>query len=256
MTIQISIHPQKVFRVLCAIIVFLVIMSTLMIAAFYFNRWPEGSPMYQAVKIFWLDTEANLPTLYQALTLLLSAFLLEVISLNAASTGKSYVFHWRLMAIIFFWFGVDEASHIHEVVQALFSQFFRDGILVKHYMPSKILFFIPAILIVVTFVITYIRFLLYLPKRTRWQFILSGAIFVGGALGIEMVSQFFAAVHGKTNMVYGGLSSLEEIMEMVGIAIFIYALLEYLGRHSIKFQIHFSDDLKNPDSDGKFVTGM
>lgn len=239
--LQISVSPRQVFRILFTISVLLTIVSTLMITALYFYRWPEGSPMFNLVKIFWLDAEANVPTLYQSLTLILSGCLLMTISFIAARAKENYVFHWKLMSIIFLYLGFDEGAHIHEVVLELFKQSLQGSLWVQNHISIKLLFFLPEILAVTIFALIYLPFLIYLPRRTRWLFILSGAIYVGGALFMDMAGQYFAHTHGKGNPIYGGLATIEEFMEMFGISIFIYALLNYLSRKSPKFRILFKD---------------
>ncbi len=71
-----------------------------------------------------------------------------------------------------------------------------------------------------------------LPSKTRLGLILSGAIFVGGAIGVEMISaaEYEAAKDaGVRSLQYYLLYSLEEFMEMLGIALFIYYVLDYLA---------------------------
>jgi hypothetical protein len=54
---------------------------------------------------------------------------------------------------------------------------------------------------------------------------------VGGALGMEMVCGYYADAVGQRNLIYGLLASVEEILEMVGVIVFIYALLSYIGSY-------------------------
>lgn len=210
-----------------------------MITALWFKHWPEGSSMFNVCKLFWLDTECNLPTLYQTFALLLSAGLLAVISFIVAMEKENYVFHWKLMSVVFLFLGIDENAQIHEVILEMFSQSLQGNLLLQNKTLITLVCRLPLILGVTFFAFTYMRFLLHLPRRTRWLFILSGVIYVGGALGLEMVSHAYANVHGKHNPIYGGLATVEEFMEMIGIATFLYALLDYLSRRSAEIRIHF-----------------
>lgn len=242
MSLIISISPRKAFRYLCAAIVLLTAMSTLMITFLYFFRWPEGSPMFSAVKIFWLDTEGNLPTLYQTFALLICAGLLALISSITVSEKESYIVHWKIMAVLFFYLGVDEGAHIHEVVMDIFEQELMGILLVQNKTAIMVIVYFLVFLIIIVFVFSYMRFLLHLPRFSRRLFILSGIIYVGGALGLEIIGQFFAIIHSKREPIYGGLATVEEFMEMIGIAIFIYALLNYLSKRSAELRIHFKQD--------------
>ena len=60
------------------------------------------------------------------------------------------------------------------------------------------------------------------------MFITSGAIFVLGAIGFEMLSGWQAEVSGKRTYLYMIFYTCEEALEMTGIAIFIYALLSHI----------------------------
>ena len=67
--------------------------------------------------------------------------------------------------------------------------------------------------------------------------ILSGAIFVGGAVGFEALgglrrtvleNQFLAsALASQPDPIYMALTTVEELLEMLGIALFVYTLLRH-----------------------------
>jgi len=54
---------------------------------------------------------------------------------------------------------------------------------------------------------------------------------VGGALGMEMVGGYYADAVTQRNLTYGLMVCVEEILEMVGVIVFIYALVSYIGSH-------------------------
>jgi len=62
------------------------------------------------------------------------------------------------------------------------------------------------------------------------HFIMAGVIFLTGALGVEMLGAREADVYGYDTVIYGFLYSLEEMLEMLGVVLFIYALLSYLAQ--------------------------
>jgi hypothetical protein len=59
--------------------------------------------------------------------------------------------------------------------------------------------------------------------------ILAGAIYVGGALGMEMAAGVYDERHGYNTATTAVLSTIEETMEMVGLVVFIHALMQYLA---------------------------
>lgn len=76
----------------------------------------------------------------------------------------------------------------------------------------------------------YVRFVFALPKKIRFMFLLSGVIFVAGAIEDEFVGGYWYESYGVANLTYAVITMFEESFEMIGVVIFIYALLSYLGR--------------------------
>jgi hypothetical protein len=93
---------------------------------------------------------------------------------------------------------------------------------------------------VVLFVLAYTRFLFHLPRRTAGLFLLAGATFVGGAIGMEMVSGAHIDA-GGSDRTYTVLVYIEESLEITGVAVFAYALMAYLGSIADSILITFSD---------------
>lgn len=69
-----------------------------------------------------------------------------------------------------------------------------------------------------------------LSKRIRNLFAISGTTFVTGAIGFELLGGRQAFLYGRDNLTFAFLYTCEESLEMVGIGIFIYALLIYLAK--------------------------
>ena len=83
------------------------------------------------------------------------------------------------------------------------------------------------------------NFLFKLPKTTSVSFIIAGIIYLTGLLGIEMVGGYYHELHGKENLTYSLISTLEESLEMLGLILFIRALLDYLSAHFSEITIIF-----------------
>ena len=77
------------------------------------------------------------------------------------------------------------------------------------------------------FVIAYLRFLMHLSLPIRNLFIAAGLIYVGGAIGLEAIGGRHFDLYGK-DAVYQVYTTVEELLEMTGIVVFIYALLEHI----------------------------
>jgi hypothetical protein len=73
----------------------------------------------------------------------------------------------------------------------------------------------------------YFKFLLHLPPQTRRIFLLAAGLYVGGALGVELIHGHYLDLYGK-DLVYALIAAVEELLEMLGIITFLYGLLSYL----------------------------
>lgn len=76
----------------------------------------------------------------------------------------------------------------------------------------------------------------HLPARTRFLFIIAGTTFVSAVQFVEALSY---GILGDSRIVRLGIVVVEETMEMVGIAIFAIALLDYLRTHVREITLRF-----------------
>lgn len=73
-----------------------------------------------------------------------------------------------------------------------------------------------------------------LPARTKWLFVAAGALYVFGAVGMELFYARFEFLYGRENTT-GMLiliTTLEEFFEMMGVMITAYALSSYVSAAS------------------------
>ena len=86
----------------------------------------------------------------------------------------------------------------------------------------------------------YWQFSQHLPHQSRKHFFLAAFLYVGGALIMEMIGSHIAEAEGQQNLLYAMTATLEEIMEMMGVIVFIYGLLCYLRRWFDKLDLEIS----------------
>ena len=156
------------------------------------------------------------------------------IAFSHKKNGKNY-FRWMGLAIIFMFLSVDEITSIHES----FGQAIRAG-----YSVSGFLYFawvIPYGLALTVFLVAYYKFLLGLPKNIMLLFILSGGVFISGAMGVESFGGRHYEIYGNANITYAIFYTIEEFLEMLGIVLFIYTLLTYIVKEFYPLTITTSD---------------
>ena len=174
---------------------------------------------------FYLDAEGNIPTFANALLLFIPALLFGIISAWKNSVKDKFRFHWIGLALIFLLLSFDEASVLHERLIKPMRNFVDAGG-VFHFA-----WVVPGLIVVALFGLTYLMFFLHLDKKFKLLFFFSLAIYIGGVIGGEMVSGYYAANLGQKNYTYAVVASLEESVEMFGCSLIIYSLLEYIKQY-------------------------
>lgn len=215
---DIETSPKAALQILLSIIAFLVIASVAgTIARFGFDQ----TSVFGLIALFDLHSERNIPTLFSSIQLVLASLLLFCIGRQHRSLREPFA-AWIFLAAIFLFLAIDETAVIHE----------RLGEPMRSWInPSGLFFFpwvIPYGIAVLVLFAGFSRFLIRLPKPINTWFLASGAIYVGGALGSEMLSARHKELHGTENLLYALFYTVEETLEMVGIALFVYALLSYI----------------------------
>jgi hypothetical protein len=206
---------------------------------------PLERPVSRHGWLFDLGAEMNVPSWYSSSQLLIAAGLLAVIALGArhAAPGSSSrrnggepdggSLPWVALSLIFVYLSLDEISDLH----GLWRQFtLPDSYRLPGTTDPNYAWVVPGLVLVVALAIAFRRFVLELPARTRRLIVLAGAIYIGGAIGAELVGGLIVNATWN-NTAFLIVSALEEVGEMLGIALFIYALLLHLGGHLIRIQL-------------------
>lgn len=226
---HITISARAVIKTLSVIIGVLITAHSVQIILEYF-RVSEYVPYLD------VDTEGNLPSFYSALAIECCAFLLLLIYVYERKTVGRFRWAWLGLTIIFAFLGLDEATRIHED-----SGDFVEGIID----PSgelNVAWLYPYVTMVVILGILYFRWLLDLPAGTRTRFVVSAIVFLSGAVGMEILGGEFPPVDGDYyTFPYIITYTLEEGLEMLGIALFARALVMHISAFNNPLIVRFSN---------------
>jgi hypothetical protein len=215
---EFRIQPRKIALSLLTFAILLVVAH---IAGAISSHVYHHEQVFGLIDTFDLNVENNIPTFFSTFILVAASALLAVIA--GISTADRYSGHWKWLAIIFLFLGVDEDASLHELLIVPV----RDHLSVAG--PLYFAWVIPYGLAVLVIGLLYLRFVWSLPVRTRWLFIVAGSIYIGGAIGFESAGGWYFSLHGEVeDLPYSLLVAAEEFLEMSGIILFIYALLDYL----------------------------
>lgn len=170
---------------------------------------------------FDLDGESTVVAWFSSLGLAAASLLLLCVARVQRQKGDGDVWPWMLLGFLFALLSLDESIYLHEL----------SIIPLRRYLGASGIFYftwvVPGFIAVLCLGLTYLRFLLRLPRRTARLFIASAAVYVGGALGLELVGGALAQQEGLWGPRYSVAMTLEEILEMIGIGLFLYSLLDY-----------------------------
>ena len=168
-----------------------------------------------------VDYEQNIPTWFSAFVLLLNSVLLAAIASTKKALGNKYVGHWWGLSVIFLMLSLDEVARIHDTVGWWLSPVFRTSGIFTYF------WVVPWSVFVLFVTLTYLRFFFSLPKRVKWLFLSAGGLYVGGALGGEMVLGYMVSESDVADKWWRLEVITEEFLEMTGATVFFYALTGY-----------------------------
>jgi len=214
-------RPWTVTRWLLLIVATLTMLSIIGQSAKHHFGHPE---LKGFVPAFYVDYESNVPTWYSSCALLISAAALAGIATIKTAGAHPFRRHWWMLSLVFVGLSADEVAGFHEYpIDAMREAFGLRGAL--HY--PWVIF---GVLFVLLVVVAAWRLIWSLPGRTRTLFFAAAALYAGGALGVEMLSGLQASLHGEENFLYAMIVTVEEFCEMLGVVVFIHALLDYFQR--------------------------
>lgn len=229
--LEIAISASKILRLLISVV--LVLLAAHLIGQFTIFFLPDYPLRDFFAEQLNLDRELNIPSFYSMLSLLVCAILLAVIAYAKQTAGDRFVRQWIVLSIIFFSLAVDEIMSFHEkITEPLRAALNTSGLLYYAWV-------IPGGVFVLVCLLIFWQFLSALPVKTRQLFILAGIIFITGAIGVELIGGYYAYLHSEQNMTYAVIASIEEVLEMFGVVLFIYGLLAYISSamHGLNIQI-------------------
>ncbi len=193
------------------------------------------------VQLFYVDLEENIPTFYSVLLLLLAALLLALLAVLHARMPGRHALGWTVLSIGFIFMAYDEASSVHEkLIEPM-----RDLLGDRLAGPLYFAWVIPGILLVLLLGLFFLKFLRQLPSRSRRNFLVAAALYLGGAIGVEMAGGYYAELYGMKDLTYGMIATVEEGLEMTGLVVFLWALLDHLADNHPEIRLQIVKKAKN-----------
>ena len=142
--------------------------------------------------------------------------------------------YWFALSGTFAILSLDEAASFHEML----------GWLIWRLLPTSGVFYfawvIPGGLFVIGFALVFSGFLRRLPAETRRNLLVAGAVYVSGALGMELVGGDYFSVDEVPDFTYAMMAIVGESLEMFGTILFLRGLLRHLEKHVGTFAVRLT----------------
>jgi hypothetical protein len=168
------------------------------------------------------DTPHSLTNWLQPTLLLIATGLLVVVAALAKQDADPQWRRWLALAGLFGFMSLDEAVNIDGHVAGFISGQLSTADPLNVLMPFAVIaaalggYFTPL--------------LGRIPRLDAVRFVCCAAIFVGGALGMEIVSQLIGNAAGRNSVHYIFAASVEETLETVGCTLFCLTLGSYVSK--------------------------
>ncbi len=218
--LSLTIRPRTIAAALLSVIAVLSVLNALtLVAEFGFGHdYVKGlSPMFR------LNAEGNIPTFFSALLLLSAAAICAAVAIAARRTGGRDWTGWAGLAAIALFLTLDEAAQIHELLD-------RNRGWAESFVRTEGVFLGPWVIaysaLVLIVAVVYLPMFLRFASRYRRLFATAAALYVGGAIGVEMIGATQWSLDGDL-LAFEVINSIEEMMEMTALTIAIYALVSY-----------------------------
>ena len=176
------------------------------------------------ITLLSLKSEYNIPTVVSVLWLAMCALLLVLIAAVQRANGAPFVSRWALLAAIFLYLAIDEGALLHErlneplAAMPITSGFLRWG------------WVLVGGAVVVGLAAAYLRFVVALPSPYRAGVVTAAALYVTGALLMEVVGAGVSEDEGLDTPRYLTLTVVEEALELAGIGVLLVTLWALLRR--------------------------
>lgn len=158
--------------------------------------------------------ESNGSTWVNASLWLIAAAVAGYVSIHAKLHRRT----WKFFTAVCIYFSLDETALLHERLNVVFKDF-GESLPIATYA-----WIIPGAIIAALIVVVLLRLVVSLPRLSRNGLFIGGILFVIGALGLDAIGGLSFLASGYSSL-FVVLATMEEALEMTGVAILIASLL-------------------------------
>jgi hypothetical protein len=233
--VDIIFSPKSIGRFFLVIVIILIAAH---LVGVFFTLVLRHDYLYGVVPFFDLNGERNFPAMYSAVSMIICAAFLGLIGFVKRKQRQPYARHWLFFGVVFLYLAVDEFLQLHDKLHAPMVRWLHlHGLLFVGWV-------VPYAVAGLILAAVYFNFVRRLPRRTLILFLTAGIVYVTGAAVIEAVSGRHLEQFG-IDSTYVLTYTVEEMLELFGILIFIYALASYIDRELKDLRIRITSSPSN-----------
>jgi hypothetical protein len=191
----------------------------------------SGGESLRFSRLFSFDDKITIPTWYSSSLMLLCALLCGAIACDSRAKSDRQSGYWAFFSLVFLLFSLDEVTALHLRLDFISRYMFQLG----GFRYGLYLLLVAAIAATVWICR---KFFAQLPSQTRWQ-LGAGSFFYIAAIVVDQLDKriwrgqdLYTVAHAP-----GLFTAVDELLELVGLVVFIYALLTYIGKSIKELQI-------------------
>ena len=207
--------PKSFFSTLCVMAFSLWLVSVAQDVCIYGFQCADT---HKIIGLLDVEAEKSFYTWFSVCILFLTAFL-AFRRADSIGFGHLHYWHWVFVSVIFVYLSADEALTAHEKLAKL------GATIIKPEGFFRYDWVVPAMVLVIIVVVCLISMVRALPRREQFWTYASGAFYIGGAAGMEMISGKISDTWGEHTIAYQTVNSLEEGMEVIGVFLFMHVLM-------------------------------
>lgn len=214
--VAVDVRPR---RVLIGAVVTIVVLVAMYAAGIALRR--SGHDAFNTVPLTDMNHEMSVPT--WVATMLMASVAVALLVVSISPPPGTTALRWRVLAGLAALLSIDDLVAYHETwVAPVRARLDPSGFLLQAWV-------IPGMVLVAIVALSQVRFLTRLPRPTAIGLTVGTAVFLAGALGMEMIGAELGERWRTDSVGYEALVAVEESLELLGAALVLHALLRHLA---------------------------
>ncbi|MDK2982144.1 MAG: hypothetical protein PWQ55_2491 [Chloroflexota bacterium] len=217
----ITLSSRKIWSYFELTIVGLALLSLASQTIRYLTVYDEA---FGLIPLVFMGKSLSIPTIFTVLLYFSAFVLLALITARKVSSGDRFRWHWGGLAALFLYLAFDKGTALHTYVFKQLRTWIRGWLPI---FPRYNWIFTLTVMLIILGVF-YIKFYRALPKQTRLLTVIALAVYYTGFLVIERFGDDYIAAYGANTLAYSVLVTLGKTLQMSGLAVAIYTLMDYM----------------------------